>query len=473
MNTLQEQNRAEKKKLNKWWIYAITGMANFSVCFAINSLNLALPILMKEFGVTQGEISWLALIYTFVPCCLLLICGKAADLYGYKRQYQFGFCFFAAASALAPLLSRNLLTLILFRALQGFGYCLLISITQATVTRNFDEAERGKALGINSVFVSVGLASGPSIGGFLLTHFSWHSIFYFPIPFCLFGLIATNVVMPKDSKKEGETKLDLLGGFFFAIFIGTLAVALNFSDDWGMNSTLFLLCIFVSVSSLFFFVYREKAVHEPMLPLDLFKNKTFAFANAVCGLSYMTQQLTTYLFPFFLIHILMLRADKAGFIMLAFPLSMMLSSPLGGTLSDRFGTKRPAVFGLLLIALNCILVGFFNLDSNLYFVTFTLLLVGMGNGLSVSAVNSAILGSAPKKYLGVASGTLATMRTIGNTFGTAIGSVMLVSRQTYYAIRFGDSESYLLAQRDTFLIGFALVLMAIVFILRIPERTKR
>ncbi len=474
VTTFWRRNEIMRIQSKKWWIYAITGAANFSVCFAINSLNLALPILMEEFGVTQGKVSWLALVYTFVPCCLLLLCGKAADLYGYKKQYQIGFCFFAVVSALAPLLSRNLITLIFFRALQGLGYCLLISITQATVTQNFGDEERGKALGINSVFVSVGLASGPSIGGFLLTHFSWHSIFYFPIPFCLFGFIATNFVLPEDRKTEKREKLDTAGGLFFAAFIGTLAIGLNFSDEWGLKSMPFLLCILGSICAFFLFLRREKKTKEPMLPLELFHNRTFSCANAVCALSYMTQQLTTYLFPFFLIHILMLQADKAGLLMLAFPLSMMIFSPLGGILSDRLGTRKPTLFGLLLIALNCILVGFFHSESNLFFVMLTLILVGMGNGLSVSAVNSAILGSVPKHYLGVASGTLATMRTIGNTFGTAIGSVMLMSRQSYYSSKFplSETESYLLAQRDTFFIGLALVFLAICFILRLPNRVK-
>ncbi|WP_245157059.1 MFS transporter [Anaerovorax sp. IOR16] len=455
----------------KWCIFAITGMANFSVCFAINSLNLALPTLMDEFGVSQGEVSWLALVYTFIPCCMLLICGKAADIYGYKRQYQIGFCFFAVASVLAPILSDRLITLVFFRAMQGLGYCLLISITQATVTKTFDADERGKALGINAIFVSVGLASGPSIGGFLLTHFSWHSIFYFPIPFCLFGLIATIIIMPEDYRRTGEKRLDWPGGLFFAVFIGALAVGLNFSDDWGLRSVAFVLCIALSILSFMLFLWRENHTDIPMIELNLFHNKTFSFANAACCLSYMTQQLTTYLFPFFLIDIVMLKPDKAGIVMLSFPLAMMIASPFGGTLSDYYGTRRPAVAGLLLIALNCILVGFFNENSNIIFIILTLIMVGGGNGLSVSAINSAILGSVPKEYLGVASGTLATMRTIGNTFGTAIGSVMLITRQTHYSfLQLSDNEIYLFAQRDTFLIGLGLVSLAVLSVIKIPDR---
>ncbi len=462
------------KNKTKWWIFTITSMANFSMTFSLNSMNLALPILADEFGVSQGDVSWLTLVYSLIPCCMLLICGKMADLHGYKRQYKAGFIFFALASMLAPILSHNLVTLIGFRALQGLGYSMLISITQATISRTFDDEERGKALGINSVFVSVGFASGPTIGGFLLLHFSWHSIFYVSIPFCLIGLIATIFVMQEDTVREGQLKLDWLGGMLFAVSIGTLAVGLNFSDDWGVKSPAFFSCIIIFILAGGLFVWRESAAQVPLMPLHLFKNKTFSLANTTCILSYMTQQLTAYLFPFFLINILDLNTDKAGLVLLASPIAMMITSPLGGSFSDKYGTRPPAIAGLILIALNCILVGFFKENMNLLLVILVLVMVGSGNGLSVSAINSSILGSVSRDFSGVASGMLATMRNIGNTFGTAIGSVMLITRQIHYASNIGldEKEIYLYAQRDTFFIGFVISVLAIFLIINIPHQRK-
>jgi len=120
------------------------------------------------------------------------------DLYGYKRQFLGGYLFFGAVSLLTPLLAANLGLLILFRCLQGIGYSMLISITQAIVSRTFPAAERGKALGVNSVFVSVGLAAGPTIGGILLTYSGWHAIFYFNVPFYILGALATLLVMREE-----------------------------------------------------------------------------------------------------------------------------------------------------------------------------------------------------------------------------------------------------------------------------------
>ncbi|QIB69304.1 MFS transporter [Aminipila butyrica] len=463
----------ENNKSSKWWIFTITSMANLAASFSINSLNLALPTIAKDFGVSQGAVSWLALVYSLIPCCTLLICGKMADLFGYKRQYLVGFSFFAIASMLAPIFSYNLLTLIILRALQGFGYSMLISITQATISKTFEDNERGKALGVNAVFVSVGLASGPTIGGLLLAHFSWYSIFYFCIPFCIIGLIATLIVMPEDTNKEaGKRQIDWLGGLYFAIAIGTLAIGLNFSDEWGWISTPFSICVVIFAVSFSLFIWREKTAEAPLMPLQLFKNRTFSRANVTCALSYTTQQLTTYLFPFFLINILLLKSDKSGLILLASPVVMMIASPLGGSLSDKYGTRLPAVVGLSLIALNCVLVGFFSENVSLLFVILVLGLLGAGNGLSVSAINSAILSSAPKDYSGVASGMLATMRNIGQTLGTALGSVMLITREAHYEQVTGSDKStiYLLAQRDTFFIGFVLALLGILLIMQIPNK---
>ena len=216
---------------SKWSIFIVTSMANLGVSFAINSLNLALPLIREEFGVSQSDVSWLALVYSLLPSCMLLLFGRLADICGYRRQYIFGFGFFTVVSMLAPMLSFNLQTLIVFRALQGIGYSILISITQATIFKTFPENERGKALGINSVFVSVGFAAGPTIGGVLLNFFTWHAIFYFCAIFSVLGLIGTLLAMEDDTtEKEGRPKMDALGGLFFMIFIGALSVGINFVD---------------------------------------------------------------------------------------------------------------------------------------------------------------------------------------------------------------------------------------------------
>lgn len=465
-------NKIGENKYKKWMIFAVTSMANLVVCFSINSLNLALPTFTKEFGVSQNSISWLALVYSLIPCCTLLIFGRTAELYGYKRQFKIGFLFFGAVCIAAPLLSVNLGALIFFRCLQGIGYSIMISITQAIVSRTFDSSKRGKALGINSVFISIGMAAGPTVGGFLLTHFSWHAIFYFNVPFCILGFAATCLVMPDDKIEVSEPKsMDWLGAILFSTSIGTLSVGLNFSIKWGWKSVLFLGCIFFSVIALYIFIMREKHTELPLMPLKLFKNRMFSMANAICMLSYLVQQLITYLIPFYLVDILLLPSDQSGIIMLASPIMMMVMSPVGGSMYDKHGTRLPSGVGLIFICVGCLFMSLLKGSSSYTMVIFTLIAMGIGNGLSVSSINAAILNSAPRKHAGVASGMLATMRNFGQTLGVAFSSIILTSRQIVYSknTSLGAKEIYLFAQRDTYYFGIFILIVALVFVFLLPR----
>jgi EmrB/QacA subfamily drug resistance transporter len=464
--------RIYESKYGKWLIFSVTSMANLVVSFSINSLNLALPTLAKDFGASQNNVSWLALVYSLLPCCTLLILGRTAELYGYKRQFKIGFFFFGTVCIAAPLLSVNLGTLIFFRCLQGIGYSIMISITQAIVSRTFDLNERGKALGINSVFISIGLAAGPTVGGFLLTHFSWHAIFYFNVPFCVLGFILTSFVMPEDKKEDSESKnMDWFGAILFAISVGAFSIGINFGNKWGFISVWFLGCMFLSILALYFFIMHEKRIESPLMSLQLFKNKTFSMANVVCMLSYLVQQLITYLVPFYLIDILLLPSDRSGLIMLASPIMMMIMSPVGGSLTDKRGTRLPAGIGLLFICGSCLLMSSLKQSSSYVMVILTLLAMGIGNGLSVSSINTAILSSAPRKNAGIASGMLATMRNLGQTLGVASSSVILTSRQLIYSktTNLSDKGVYLLAQRDTYYFGIFILIVALIFVFLLPH----
>jgi len=195
----------------KWSIFWIVGAANFIAAFAVNSVNLALPVLAKEFGITQYAASWLSLAYLLIPCCTLLICGRLGDIFGFKKQFLAGFVIFGLAS-LGMSYSDSFVTLIIFRCVQGIGYAVLGSLAQAIIRRTFPKNECGKAIGINSVFVSVGLAAGPTVGGILLDAFSWHAIFTVCIPFAVIGLYSILIADCRNALlEEMEALARLLG----------------------------------------------------------------------------------------------------------------------------------------------------------------------------------------------------------------------------------------------------------------------
>jgi EmrB/QacA subfamily drug resistance transporter len=446
-------------------------MANYVIAFSGNSMNIALPLLAVNFGVSQSVISWLSLIYNLLPCCTLLIFGRLGDIYGYKRQFMVGFVFFGVVSILTPFFATNLAFLIFCRALQGMSYSMLISITQAIVSLTFDSTERGMALGINSAFVSVGSASGPTIGGFLLKYFDWRAIFLFNVPFCVVGFIVAMLVLEDDKHKEAvRGGVDWCGALFFAVFIGTLILGLNFSGEWGMLSARFLGCIAVSALAIAFFIRYEASAASPIMRLDLFKNRTFSLSNTTCACNYMTQQMIIFMTPFFLIDILSMGPDRAGLVMLAYPSAIILSSPLGGRMADKYGARPPAIMGLLMIIAGSAVLSALKESSSTLMVTAMLLLVGIGNGYSVSAVNTSIFSTVPRDQSGVASGIVATMRTVGQTIGISCATVVLALRQTVYSANplLDFNGAYLKAQRDTFFFGIFITTVALILVYKLP-----
>lgn len=451
----------------KWKIFVITGLANLMCGYAINSINLALPVMAEELDADISAVSWLPLVYSVLPTCTLLLLGRRADLYGYKKQFFAGFVMFGAVSLLLPLFSRTLPVLILFRALQGVAYAVLISITQGMVSKTFPSEERGMALGVNSVFVSVGLAAGPSIGGMLLSAFSWHAIFYVIVPVSILGAAMTLKIMREDAPdKKLDRRMDWPGAAAFAGFVGALVVSVNFAGDWGIVSASFLGCMTFCGLCLAAFIVREKRTALPMMRLSLFRSRTFTLSSGACMLSYMSQQLTTFLTPFFLINILMLAENVSGMVMLATPLAMMVLSPVGGRLKDRLGTGIPAGSGLLMVGLGCFLMSRLSGGVHIASVTAALLCFGVGSGLSVPAINATIFDSVPMEYSGVASGMVATMRNLGQSLGVASGSALIAFRAAVYAGRgLPGSEAYLMAQREAFLFGVGVAAAAFCCIL--------
>jgi len=466
----------------KWQIFFVAGLASITTALAISSLNIAMPIMAEEFGVSMSAISRLSLVYALIPSCTLLIFGRMGDLFGYKRQFIAGFLLFGLSSFLLPIIATGLMGAIIFRCVQGIGSAMMISITQALCNKTFPPSERGKALGINAVFVSIGLSLGPSVGGLLLSYFSWRSIFFFNAPFSLLGVVTTILILKKDTQASVSARhMDWFGSLFFAIFIGLLTLAINFSAEWGFESIRFIICIIIGLAFLLLFIYRERRIDMPLMNLAFFRNRTFLCANIASFCSYAIQQITTFLVPFFMLDIQLISRSSTGSILLISPISMMLFSPIGGKLADRFGSRKPALMGFVFLSVGCIIMSVMTEATPVLVLLFSLLLYGAGNGFCAPSINSAIFSAVPREESGMASGMVATVRNLGQAIGVAFAGTIMAMRQNFYFARLaeegqGSSDSnsiYLLAQRDTYFFCLLIVAAAIVCIAMIPARNTR
>lgn len=426
---------------------------------------IALPSIAKHFSVDPQTVGWVSMSYLLVMGSFLLAFGRLGDIFGFRRLYLTGLLLFITASAFCGL-APSLVWLVLLRALQALGAGLMMSMAPAITTAAFPPEERGKALGITGMAVAIGLALGPSIGGMLVEIYDWRLIFYINVPIGILAYFWCLKVLP-DKRSEIRKKFDWQGallGFaalFTMLFIASRGQALNWS--WPVLLTGMLALILLAG-----FIFVEKHVAEPMLDLDLFKNRVFSAGCSTSLLNFMTQYIIVFLTPFLLQELMGYSAGKAGAIMTAFPLTVLVAAPASGALSDRIGQRGLAFTGSLLCTMAVLALSGLNRYAAPLDVVWRLSLFGLGTGMFQSPITSAVMGSVPKIRLGIAAGVLSTSRNIGMVLGIAAGGAVMAIRQASYS---GQADAFLFGLKDAYLAAVLLSLTCTftTLLLKLPE----
>jgi EmrB/QacA subfamily drug resistance transporter len=397
-------------------------------------VNVILPTLSRSFGASLAAVQWVPMAYLLASGGLVLVFGRLGDLRGHRRVFLAGLLAFVAASTLcaaAPTISA----LVAFRALQGIAAAALMSVPLAILTATFPPAERGKAIGLFAACISVGLALGPSLGGFLAGAFGWRAAFLINLPLGLLAFSFARRVLPEVPVRPG--RLDLPGA---ATALGTLVSFLlfvNLAQEEGLTArTLPLLVLSIVCGALF--VLAERRVAEPMVALSLFGIRPVAFGISASVLNFMAQYVVVFLTPFLLGRLLGEGPARVGLVLTAFPLAVLCVAPFAGALSDRVGSALPATVGAGISALACALLAAMPAGSGPGSVAWRLALFGVGTGLFQSPNNSAVMGSAPRAHLGVVGSLLGTARSLGMVLGVAAAGAVLYALVPASALRHGD-----------------------------------
>jgi len=384
-------------------------------------VNVILPTITQFFGVKISTAQWVPMVYLLTISSLLLSYGRLGDILGYKKVYLSGVVGFITTSGLCGL-SPTIHWLILFRAVQGLSAGMMMAVPFAIITRSFPAEERGKALGINAISISFGLAIGPSLGGFVTSLLGWRFVFLINIPIGIAGLIWAYHIIPELKGQPG--KMDVWGSLAAFVSLFSFVFFVNRFQSLGLSwATAAMLSVTVIAGVGFLCLERKTA--QPMVNLNLFRNLTFSFANISALLSFMSQYVMVFLTPFYLQRVLHYAPGKLGLIMTASPLAVMAVAPLSGALSDRIGTKAPACLGAALCGLSLFFMSRLSASASPADVVWRLALFGLGTGIFQSPNNSAVMGSAPRPHLGVASGILVTVRNLGMVLGIATGGAVL------------------------------------------------
>ena len=390
---------------------------------------IAIPSIASSINLELESVVWIPLAYLLFLTVLLVTVGRLADLKGRRNLYALGFVIFTTGSVLCGLSATDL-QLIAFRAMQGIGAAFILANSAAIVTDTFPEHERGKALGINTMAVYIGLTSGPVIGGILVQSYGWRSIFFVNVPIGIVVVALTMLKLKETVAKQRQPSFDIPGAVTLSIALACLLVILTLGAVYGWFSAPSLILLIVGTVTFLTFLYVEgRLARHPTLDLSLFtKNRLFAAANATALLIYVAVNGVTLALSIFLQSIQGLSPETAGLYLIAQPAAMALLSPVSGWLSDRFGSRLLTSLGMLLVTVGLYLLSQLNAVSSALDLILRLVIVGVGFGLFSSPNTSAVMGSVKPVKLGVAAGTLGTMRFMGQSVGLALlGTVLAVA----------------------------------------------
>ena len=395
--------------------------------FMASAINVALPAIQRSFGMGAVALSWVSTAYLLASAIVLVPAGKIADIFGRKKIFTLGLTIFSASSLLLALAPTTAL-LILFRILQGSGAAMTYTTGMAILTSVFPPQKRGRAIGFYVSAVYIGLSIGPTLGGILTQHWGWRSIFAVITPLGLAPLFITLKYLKAEWRDAPEETLDVWGSLIYGAAI--LALVYGATQLPGAMGGYLLMG---GLAGLAGFVYRQRRVQYPVFEVRLFQhNRLFAFSSLAALINYAATFAVTFLMSLYLQYIKGFTPQTAGIILLAQPAMQALFSPLAGRWSDRIEPRVLASAGMGLTALALVQLIFLGPQTPLVYLIGLLLMLGVGFGLFSSPNMNAIMGAVEKRYYGIASGAVATMRLIGQMSSMALATVI-------FAIFMGDT----------------------------------
>ncbi len=398
---------------------AVSMVSSFLTPFMASGTNVAMPLIGREFGLTAVSLGWVLTAYTLAAAMFLVPFGRLADLVGRKRIFVLGIAVNIAGTLLCALAPSAAL-LILGRGVQGVGGAMIFGTGVAILTSVYPPGERGRALGLNTAAVYIGLSLGPVAGGFLVHAWGWRAVFWATAPVAAFALALTLARLDGEWADARGERFDRTGSAVFGA--GLVALMYGFSR---LPSALGLVLTAGGAAALAVFVRYELACAAPLLDLRLFRrNRIFAFSNLAAFFNYSATSAVAFLMSLYLQYLKGLPPHKAGLVLIAQPVVMAVASPFAGRLSDRVEPRVLASAGMALSAAGLVLFSLLGPDTGFGFIAASLALIGLGFGLFSSPNTNAVMGSVGRRHLGVASAALGTMRLTGQMMSA--GTVLMI-----------------------------------------------
>lgn len=409
-----------------------------------NVVSIALPTITRYFNTDVTQAQWVITSYLLTQTSLLMVFGKLSEYTGRIRLFLVGFAIFTMAS-LACGLSTNLEMLILFRVIQAIGAAMAFSISTALIFEIYPISEQGRAMGYIGTAVSLGSIAGPMIGGYLVSYFGWQYIFLINLPIGIVLLALASKYMRIEESRSDKLEVDWIGALTMVLFVVSLMMLLDeLAKGLSQYSAAWLLAFIVTLAA---FIINESKSSAPLLDLSVLKVWKFVLPNITMALFIISVFTVFILGPFYFQGVMGYTPAQIGTIFLIVPLIMSIGSPIGGWIYDKYHYRYNSALGMIIVAISLALVGYASRRFELHYILLAFALLGIGNALFQSPINTEIMNALPRSKIGTASSLSSALRNLAMAIGVSISGILLtlqLNRAGYYGPVL-DAGPYLLS----------------------------
>ena len=486
----------QQKTHSPWIVLATVMVGTLLIGLDRTVVNLGLPGMISDFGITVSSAGWIATAYILSNAVFVPVFGKLGDKLGNRDIYLWSFIGFTVISFGAGL-AWNLPSMIFFRALQGLVGAAIYPTAMALIAKTFtDPAARTQALGIWSASFAVSAVLGPLIGGPLIDNFSWRWLFYINLPVGILGILMTLWYLPHDKPVDTKSGFDYKGAMALSVALSSLVLVLDKGRDWGWLSLASITAYVLVVAFSVIFYYIEKREDDPVVDLKLFTNPIYSNILILSFISFGGMMGAMFLIPVFAQTYLGLDATHTGFLFIPMALAMFVAAPLGGKLSQIVPLRYLVAVGMAISAFGIYLFSGLDVKTTIVDLMLPLVVFATGLGLGMAPMTAAATNSVPTDEVGVASAVLNLVRNIAGAVGIAFFSTILSSLIESNVLRLGQDavintpspqvmqevtvliilKSQIMAYAEVFVIASAIMALGVVvalFLRQPPTQPKR